>query len=93
MPARSRTTAALLTLAGTLAGCALATVLGTGTAAQPTATTTAPAATAVGTGNLAETGSERSLGILASVGATFLLAGATVIAVRRGRRSPGAPAR
>ena len=58
-----------------------------------TAATAAPAATAVGTGNLAETGSERPLGILASVGATFLLAGATVIAVRRGRRSPGAHAR
>ncbi|MCX5212744.1 lytic polysaccharide monooxygenase [Kitasatospora sp. NBC_00240] len=42
---------------------------------------------------LAQTGSDRSLGILASIGAAFLLAGATVFALRRGRRAPGTHAR
>ena len=77
--------------------------------AAPTGPTTAPAGTAAGAAapggvaattaagppaeNLAQTGSARSLGVLASVGASFLLAGATVAVLRRGRRSPGAHTR
>ena len=67
-------------------------------AAPVVAPPTAPAATTIatataGAANLAETGSDRSLGVLASIGASFLLSGATVIAVRRSRRAPGAHAR
>ncbi|MFC8455109.1 lytic polysaccharide monooxygenase [Kitasatospora sp. NPDC057223] len=65
----------------------------TSTPATPAPAATAASATATGAAHLAETGSARSLGILASVGASFLLAGATVVAVRRGRRTPGAHAR
>lgn len=44
--------------------------------------------------HLAQTGSDRSLGILASIGSAFLLAGATVAVVhRQRRRTPGAHAR
>ncbi|WP_371481364.1 lytic polysaccharide monooxygenase [Kitasatospora sp. NBC_00315] len=60
------------------------------------ATSTGPSATAgpaARTGNLAQTGSARSLGLLASVGASFLLAGATMAVLRRGRRTRGAHAR
>ncbi|MFC9326340.1 lytic polysaccharide monooxygenase [Kitasatospora sp. NPDC057015] len=59
--------------------------------------TTTPAGTAADTtadtAKLAQTGTDRSLGILASIGSAFLLAGFTVFALRRGRRTPGAHAR
>ncbi|WP_395296062.1 lytic polysaccharide monooxygenase [Kitasatospora hibisci] len=47
---------------------------------------TAPATTAAAPDQLAQTGSDRSLGILASVGSAFLLAGATVAVLHRQRR-------
>jgi LPXTG-motif cell wall-anchored protein len=70
----------------------------TSTAAGPAApipgsTATAAATAATAAENLAQTGSARSMGLLASVGASFLLAGATVAVLRRGRRGRGAHAR
>lgn len=66
-------------------------------AGPPTTTGTAPGAadstTVADAEKLAQTGSDRSLGILASIGSAFLLAGATVFVLRRGRRTPGAHAR
>ncbi|GHH70552.1 hypothetical protein GCM10018781_30510 [Kitasatospora indigofera] len=79
---------------------------GTAPATAPAAAPPAGAATTPGTApvaadgttvadaeKLAQTGSDRSLGILASIGSAFLLAGATVFVLRRGRRTPGAHAR
>ncbi|MFF1869632.1 lytic polysaccharide monooxygenase [Kitasatospora herbaricolor] len=58
-----------------------------------TAPGTADPTTVADAEKLAQTGSDRSLGILASIGSAFLLAGGTVFALRRGRRTPGAHAR
>ncbi|GAA2799591.1 lytic polysaccharide monooxygenase [Kitasatospora sp. CM 4170] len=61
----------------------------TGTAGTPVAAGaagTTPATTAAAPDQLAQTGSDRSLGILASVGSAFLLAGATVAVLHRQRR-------
>ncbi|OKI28486.1 lytic polysaccharide monooxygenase [Streptomyces sp. CB03911] len=58
-----------------------------------TAPATADPTTVADAEKLAQTGSDRSLGILASIGSAFLLAGGTVFALRRGRRTPGAHAR
>ncbi|MFE2724377.1 lytic polysaccharide monooxygenase [Kitasatospora sp. NPDC059327] len=63
--------------------------------AQTPAQAAAPAPTrGAAPEHLAQTGSDRSLGILASIGSAFLLAGATVAVVhRQRRRTPGAHAR
>ncbi|MGW4896759.1 lytic polysaccharide monooxygenase auxiliary activity family 9 protein [Kitasatospora sp. NPDC004240] len=79
-PATDRTTQAATGTAGTTP-----TAAGAGAAA--------PSSTTAEAGNLAQTGSDRSIGIIASVGSAFLLAGAAVAVIHRKRRSPGAHAR
>ncbi|GGV13142.1 chitin-binding protein [Kitasatospora herbaricolor] len=75
-------------------GPAPAAVLAAGsTATAGAASGAADPSTVADAEKLAQTGSDRSLGILASIGSAFLLAGGTVFALRRGRRTPGAHAR
>ncbi|MER6399113.1 lytic polysaccharide monooxygenase [Kitasatospora sp. NPDC001603] len=72
-----------------------AAVAGPGPTTQAPAQAAAPAPVpATDHERLAQTGSDRSLGVLASIGSAFLLAGAVVAVIhRQRRRTPGAHAR
>ncbi|MFB7616422.1 lytic polysaccharide monooxygenase [Kitasatospora sp. NPDC056181] len=95
-PAAAVTTPAAATTQAAAAPPAPASSATSGTSGTPSAPATSAADSAADSAaaeRLAQTGSDRSLGILASVGSAFLLAGATVAVLHRQRRGRGAHAR
>ncbi|MEV7778737.1 hypothetical protein [Kitasatospora sp. NPDC088351] len=91
MPVRRLLPAVVRPIAAT--GLAVALAVG-GTVAARSAPVAASAGTpAAASANLARTGADRSLGILASVGSAVLLTGATIAVIHRQRRGRDARAR
>ncbi|MFD0273845.1 lytic polysaccharide monooxygenase [Kitasatospora sp. NPDC127111] len=90
-PTATAPTAAAPATAAPAAPIAVTTPTTPAEAGPPAATAPAPATTSPATApdRLAQTGSDRSLGILASVGSAFLLAGATIAVLHRQRRRTG----